>query len=257
MEFESSRYAFGVDLHLNRSFSRKVVAEHPLGSSVTARVDPEDPASAVLRVDGSARPRLVLVFLVPFHCFPLWLLARLFLGRRRRGLSKIEARFVMVDTENDLVLAKVPGHPVSVFLAFAGILGFVATFVLVLGVGFPGADELAMPALSTIAIVASLGTAIAARRARRPARFLHVDLDRWSFAYPADGESTPLPKSPSLGVSSTETNTSVNNERIHEHQLVLENASEGEVTMFRFRGPEPDGPALLEVLRDRLRPGGG
>ena len=68
MEFESSRYAFGVDLHLNRSFSRKVVAEHPLGSSVTARVDPEDPASAVLRVDGSARPRLVLVFLVPFHC---------------------------------------------------------------------------------------------------------------------------------------------------------------------------------------------
>lgn len=257
VEFESSRYAFGVDLHLNRSFSRRVVAEHPVGSSLTARVDPEDPASAVLHVDGSARPRLVLVFLIPFHCFPLWLLARLFLSRRRRGLSKIEARFVMVDTENDLVLAKVPGHPVSVFLAFAGILGFVATFVLVLGVGFPGADELAMPALGTIAIIASLGTAIAARRARRPARFLHVDLDRWSFAYPADGERTPLPKSPSLGVSSTETNTSVNNERIHEHQLVLENASEGEVTMFRFRGPESDGPALLEVLRDRLRPGGG
>ena len=228
-----------------------------MGSSVTARVDPEDPASAVLRVDGSARPRLVLVFLVPFHCFPLWLLARLFLGRRRRGLSKIEARFVMVDTENDLVLAKVPGHPVSVFLAFAGILGFVATFVLVLGVGFPGADELAMPALSTIAIVASLGTAIAARRARRPARFLHVDLDRWSFAYPADGESTPLPEE------------SVPRSLLHRDQHFGQQRADprtpararerlgGEVTMFRFRGPEPDGPALLEVLRDRLRPGGG
>ncbi len=257
VEFESSRYAFGMNLLWNRSFSRRVVAEHPVGSSVTARVDPEDPESAVLRVDGSARPRFVLVFLIPFHCLPLWLLARLFLSRRRRGLSRIEARFVMVDTENDLVLAKVPGHPVSVFLAFAGILGFVATLVLALGVGFPGADELAIPALGTIAILASLGTAMVVRRTRRPARFLHVDLDRWSFAYPADGERTPLPKSPSLGVSSTETNTSVNNERIHEHQLVLENASEGEVTVFRFRGPESDGPALLEVLRDRLRPGGG
>ena len=257
VEFESSRYAFGEHLHWNRSFARRVVAEHSVGSSVTVRVDPEDSERAVLNVDGHARPRFVLVFLIPFHCLPLWLLAHLFLGRRRRGLSRIEARFVMVDTANDLVLAKVPGHPVALFLAFAGILGFVSIFVLVLGVEFPGADELAIPALATIAILALLWTAIAARRARRPERFLHVDLDRWSFAYPADGERTPLPKSPSLEVSSTETNTSVNNERIHEHQLVLESASEGEVTMFRFRGPESDGPALLEVLRDRLRPGGG
>ena len=134
----------------------------------------------------------------PLPPFPLWLLARLFLGCRRRGLSKIEARFVMVDTENDLVLAKVPGHPVSVFLAFAGILGFVATFVLVLGVGFPvrGRARDARPEHHRDRRVARDGHRVA-RRARRPARFLHVDLDRWSFAYPADGESTPLPKSPS------------------------------------------------------------
>ena len=256
VEFESSRYAFGEHLHWNRSFARRVVAEHPVGSSVTVRVDPEDLDSAVLNVDGHARPRFVLVFLIPFHCLPLWLLAHLFLGRRRRGLSRIEARFVMVDTANDLVLAKVPGHPVALFLAFAGILGFIGTFVLALGVEFPGADELAIPALGAIVILALLGTAIVARRARRPCRFLHVDLDRWSFAYPADGERTPLPPSPSLGVSSEETNTSVNHEVIHEHQLVLENAAGGELTMFRFRGPESDGASLLEVLRDRLRSSG-
>ena len=161
----------------------------------------------------------------------------------------------MVDTENDLVLAKVPGHPVSVFLAFAGILGFVATFVLVLGVGFPGADELAMPALSTIAIVASLDGHRGASRTSA-ARFLHVDLDRWSFAYPADGESTPLPKSPSLGVSSTETNIGQQRADPRTPARARERLG-GRGDDVPLPGPGARRPGPPEVLRDRLRPGGG
>lgn len=257
MALEGDRYAFGADMHFGSSFARSVVAAHPEGKRVTAWVDPEDPGSAVLSVDGSAMPGFILVFLTPFNCIPLAILTYLILGRRKRGISHVQTRYVVVDTPNDLVVSKVPAHPVIAFIGLTGLFAFLSVFILGFAVGFPRADEIALPTLGGIMVLALVWTVVGTWRAKRPSRFLHVDLDRWSFAYPADGERVTLPTTPELQVVSEPTNTTVNDERIHDNRIMLDRGEEEEaLLMFRFRGSESDGAELLDLISERLAPGG-
>lgn len=251
---ESDRHSFGAGFHFGRSFADEVVERYPTGARVTAWVDPSDPDAAVLSVDGSSLPRFVLLFLTPFHCVPLTIAAALFIGRRRRRdpRGELEQRLLRVDTESDLVIAKRPPHPALVFPIALGALAFVSVFVLGFGFGFDRAERLALPVLFFLVVAAVIITRLIRQRAKRPSRYLHVDLDRRTFAFPADGPHEPLPHDPRFSVDSERTNTMVDGVPIHEHTLEVSSESGEARPLFQFRGPREEGEALLDLIARRL-----
>lgn len=251
-DYEGDRFSLGMPMSFGRAYAEHLLADFPVGARVTAWVDPDDPTRAALVVEGSAASPFAALFLLPFHCMGGVLLALGLARRGRRGQSEVEARFVRVETPDDLVLGKRPLHPAVVFMMALGGASFLAIFavgLLMMGAGRLGAVPYALAAV----VAAAAGITFALhRRSKDPARFLHVDLVRRTWAHPADAEPRALPRAPRLRASSEVTNTSVNDEPIHRHTVLLEDEEGRALPLLRFRGPDRWGDEVVALLVDRI-----
>ena len=250
-DYTGKNYSFLKGFSAGERYADRVVESYPRGAEVTAYVDPKDPSRAVLSVDGSAFPKLALIFLAPFHCVAFGLLAAAFGASRRRKaqgeLSDLEYRYVHFSDQHHFVVRKRPAGPTVYFLGSLGLITFVMTFVI----GLSGADHLAPLALiSSVAAAAALTRSLC-NKAARPENFLHVDRDGRTFAYPADAERVEFGESNVIDVDSTSTNVTINDQRIYKHDIRIGEGSDA-ATMFTFKGPIHEGEALREIIEGQL-----
>ncbi|MEM9380234.1 MAG: DUF3592 domain-containing protein [Planctomycetota bacterium] len=252
--YTSDRYAYTLWSSSDRDLAAGIVDEHPVGSSATAYVDPNDPTEAVLDVSGEAFPKLILLFLTPFHCVGIFLLGAFVHGFRRRRWTAEEVardRFVHVDDDARFVLKRPRASASSVFLGTLLVTSFIAIFALAFGFGMGGASFLVLP-VGVVCASASLWTALWHRsRGRSPENFLFVDRGRGLFSYPADALGERLDAVEGLQSHTAGTGMTVNDEPILRHTFeAIVDGRPHEV--FRHRGPRRDGATIESLLRDVL-----
>ena len=252
--YTSDQYAYTLWSTSDRDAASGIVDEHPVGAAATAYVDPNDPTEAVLDVSGAAFPKLILLFLTPFHCVGLFLLSAFVHSFRRRRWTPEETardRFVHVDDDARFVMKRPRASALSVFLGTLLVTSFVSIFVLAIGFGMAGSSFLVMP-VGVVLVSASLWTALWHRsRGRSPENFLFVDRSRGLFSYPADELGERLDAVEGMQIHTAGTGMTVNDEPILRHTFeVIVDGRRQEV--FRHRGPRRDGPTIESLLRDVL-----
>jgi hypothetical protein len=142
--FEGDRYAYTAWSSSDRGHARKIVERHPVGSGVVVHYDPADPAESVLDVTGNAFPRLLFIFLIPFHCLPAAAGYVVLSGLIRRVFGRTGDRDVVSRSPDRTVLRIHRFSPVLMGIAGVGLSAFVLVFVVAFGLGTmnPGAAVL-------------------------------------------------------------------------------------------------------------------
>lgn len=250
-ELTGKRYTFFDRIGAGEQHAIREAKSYPMGSTVTAYVNPDDPAEAVISVDGSALPKIIFLFLTPFHCAAFALLAAAFGAARRRrtqgGLSDLEYRYVHFSDAHHFVIRRRPWAPHFSFFGILGLLGFLASFV----VAFSGADQLAPHVLGACILAAAAITRYFVKRAARPDNFLHVDRESQTFAYPADGERVEFSNCNVIDVESSATKVTINDRPIFRHEIRIGEGSNA-ATMYAFKGPIEEGEELRGIIDEEL-----
>lgn len=245
------RYAFLDHFSAGERHALRQTEAYPVGSRVTAYVHPSDPTEAVLSVDGSAFPKIVLLFLTPFHCAAFALLAAAFNAARRRRnqgeLSDLEYKYIHYSDAHHFVIRKRPWAPQFTFLVALGALGFLASFA----VAFGKVEHLSPQVLVACVVIAAAMARQMAKRAARPEHFLHVDRESLTFAYPADGEPIVFTSRSVVDVQSSMTGVTVNDQRIYRHEIRFGEGPNA-TTMFAFKGPIEEGEQLRGIIDSQL-----
>lgn len=258
--FTSDRYAYSMWGTSDSSYASDVVAENAPGVETVALVDPNDPTEAVLDASGASFPALIVIFLTPFHCIGIGILAACFRAfRRRRWTDEDERRneYVFIDNEERFVLRTPPVPSFYMFLGALAGLSFVCIFAMAFTMGMMAPKSAVVPVW--LALVGASGWLMLWRRKvdSRPDRFLHVDRRRGLFSYPADALGEHLDKIERLEVRSTPTGTTVNDVPVHKH--VFEVVVDGvHMDVFKHKGGPEDVAPIRALLEEALSiaPGG-
>ena len=253
--YTSDRYAYSQWGTSERGYADQVVSQHPANSEAVALVDPTDPREAVLDASGRAFPSLIYIFLTPFHCIGIGILAGCLTGFRRRKWTPDEinrAKFVLIDDDERFVLRQPPTHCAAVFLATLGVSSFIAIFAMGFTLGMMGAGRYAVPVWLLLVGVSGWTMLWSKKRSRAPENFLHVDRGQGLFSFPADALGERLDSIERLEVRSTPTKVSVNDVPVMEHvfEVALEGGLHQEV--FRHRGSPDDGRVIHALLEEAL-----
>lgn len=252
--YVSDRVAYGVMGTSDGDYAEAMVAAYPAGAKVEALVDPNEPSEAVLDVSGSQVPSGVILFLTPFHCVGAFLLWMLFQSFRKRDESEEAAarkRFVPIDNDRHLVIAKPVAPPVTVFLVALGGSAFLATFPVVFIFGFHGPQRIV---LSILGACIALATVLAFRqraKKRAPENYVHIDKRLGVFSYPADAEGAKLEDVVSITKRSRKTNVTINDEPQFDHEFEVETKG-GLVSLFEMRSDREDGERMERILESEL-----
>ncbi|MEM8712918.1 MAG: DUF3592 domain-containing protein, partial [Planctomycetota bacterium] len=236
-------------------FASKTCAAFPVGATVTAYVDPDEPSEAVLDVSGNAFPAAIVLFLAPFNCIGLGLIA-LLIGalRRPRGQSdedETRERYVQVDTGDHLVF-RAPGvSPGLAFMISLCVATFLAIFAVIPFAGFHAPVGLVLGVLGACVAISGAIALRVLRSARSPQKFLHVDRLRGTYAFPADSPAGQLSDIQSIAVDSEETNVTINGVKQHDHVFTAKTAS-GERPLFKARGGNAEADRVLALLSAEL-----
>lgn len=236
--------------------AERIVAAHPIGAQVTAFVDPDDPARAVLEPGTEHFPFLVLLFLVPFHCVPaIALLARRH-GRSRADAATLVANLVAFDDGTRAVLRPLPTAPALIFVIALTGLSFLATFVVAFTWGFGAGAGDVLQVIGGLAVASALFAAWWRRRAQAPARHTLVDgetrrilvggLRSGEAAAELDWQDVQAITAESRSVG-TAGGRAVERHRVRALTTVGES-----VDLLGFLGPSGAGDALADWLRARL-----
>ncbi len=256
IRYLGDRYSFMVISTSERRFADRICSRYPVGETVTAYVDPEEPSEATLEVNADSFPAAILLFLMPFNCIGLFLIGLVISAfmKRKNGThedEELRARYLRVDTSEHVVFGPAKMSSMGVFAGATCGLSFVATFAVIFPFGFDAPITVVFPVIIGCLVVAGVLTRIHAKKSRSPEKFLHVDHGRGTFSFPANTPGVPLESIRSILSESEGTSLTINDVRQFKHTFEAE-TPEGALKLFEVRTSMDEGDEVLNLLRSEL-----
>ena len=255
VQYLGERYSFMVMSSSERRFAERITKKYPVGQTVTAYVDPDEPSAATLEINAESFPAAILLFLMPFNCIGLLLIvsavSALLKRRSRHEEDEVRARYLRVDTEDHVVFGPQRMSTFSMFIASTCGLSFFATFAVIFPFGFDAPMKVVFPVMVACMAVGAFIAQRYAKKGKSPEKFLHVDHRRGTFSYPANAPGVPLESIQSILAESEATNLSINDVRQYKHSFEAE-THEGALKLFEVRTGMDAADEVLNLLRSEL-----
>ena len=252
-EYSGNRLSYTAFGSSDLSAAKKAVDNYPLGETVTALLDPDDPSEVVLDASIDSFPGALILFFMPFHCVGLGFLLLALRGFRQRGsaVDALRSRYVKVDTEYNVVIAKPMFSALTIFLIVLTAASFITTFPVIFLLGFEAPLSQVLPIVGACFAVAAFFGFQRWRKQRSPQSFLHIDKRLGLYSYPADAKGERIEDVQSVASTSKATGTTINDvPQSHHHYRAT--TPDGDVELFDVKMGEDEGERLRQLLEMEL-----
>jgi len=248
VEFSSDQFSYFNWLSSSKRDAEKKLVAFPLGAVVTAYYDPEDPNEAVLELGSHSFPSVIILFLIPFHCFGFGLLIELGVQLKRTRLNEHDysiAKLLVRRSKSRVVLRDSSLPSWMLFMCVLGVSSFFSIFLVLFTMGGFNAS----PQVVHGTLLGCFGLAVAitcVHRVRRKNESKRTEIDT------VVGRFTRMPDSVGISISELKaivvrdegSNTKVNDEKWYKHAVYGLGVEGEEYLLLNARGNKEYGTKL-------------
>ncbi|MDF1809267.1 MAG: DUF3592 domain-containing protein [Phycisphaerales bacterium] len=247
-EYTSDQFSYFNWLSSSKKNIEEKLSSFPLGAVVKAHYNPDEPSEAMLEIGLDSFPSIIILFLIPFHCFGFGLLIELCVQIRRARLSKQDysiAKLLVQRSKSRVILRDSSLPSWMVFMCVFGVASFISIFVVPITMGGFNASHTVVYG----AIIGCFGFAIILtivqwiRRKNRSKRIM-IDLVAGRFTRVPSSVGVSMSDLTSIVVRDEDSNTKMNEEKWYKHTVYGLDKEGQEILLLKARGNKGFGSKL-------------